>query len=64
MVKHEGLPMKPDYQFKKPEYEEDVRRNDVRKTRKCLMCEAPFLSEWAGERICPKCKSSSNWRKG
>ena len=56
--------MKPDYQFKKPEYEEDVRRNDVRKTRKCLMCEAPFLSEWAGERICHKCKSSSNWRMG
>mgnify|MGYP004356572355 CR=1 FL=1 len=49
---------------KKPENEQDVRRNDVRKTRKCLMCEAPFLSEWAGERICHKCKSSSNWRMG
>ena len=55
--------MKAVYQ-KKPEYEEDVRRNDERKTRKCLMCEAQFLSEWAGERICHKCKSSKNWRMG
>ena len=63
MIEHEGLPMKA-VSNKKPENEQDVRRNDVRKTRKCLMCEAPFLSEWAGERICPKCKSSSNWRRG
>ena len=55
--------MKADY-HKKPEYEEDVRRDDERKTRKCLMCEAPFFSEWAGERICRKCKSSKNWRNG
>ena len=63
MVEHEGLPMKAAYQ-KKPEYEEDVRRDDERKTRKCLMCEDPFLSEWAGERICRKCKSTHNWRSG
>ena len=49
---------------KKPEYEEDVRRDDERKTRKCLMCRVEFLSEWAGERICRKCKSSKNWRRG
>ena len=55
--------MKADYQ-KKPVYEEDVRHDDERKTRKCLVCKAPFLSEWAGERICHKCKSSSNWRGG
>ena len=55
--------MKSVYQ-KKPEYEQDVRRDDERKTRKCLVCKAPFLSEWAGERICHKCKSSSNWRMG
>ena len=55
--------MKPVYQ-NKPEYEQDVRRDDERKTRKCLVCKAPFLSEWAGERICLKCKSSSNWRSG
>ena len=50
--------------IKKPENEQDVRRDDVRKTRKCLMCEDPFLSEWAGERICRKCKSTHNWRSG
>ena len=63
MVKHEGLPMKS-VSIKKPENEQDVRRDDERKTRKCLMCEDPFLSEWAGERICRKCKSSKNWRRG
>ncbi len=55
--------MKSDYQ-RKPEYEQDVRHDDERKTRKCLVCKAPFLSEWASERICQKCKSSSNWRSG
>ena len=55
--------MKSDYQ-RKPEYEQDVRHDDERKTRKCLVCKVPFLSEWAGERICIKCKSSSNWRSG
>ena len=50
--------------LKTPEYEQDVRRDDERKTRKCLVCEAPFLSEWAGERICKACKSRSNWRSG
>ena len=49
---------------KKPENEQDVRRDDERKTRKCLVCRVEFLSEWAGERICLKCKSSSNWRSG
>lgn len=32
------------------------------KTRKCLACQRPFASEWVGERICRKCKSSSSWR--
>ena len=34
------------------------------KTRNCLACRRPFTSAWAGERICPKCKSSSTWRSG
>ena len=50
--------------LKKPEYERDAKRDAERKTRECLVCEAPFLSEWAGERICRKCKSSKNWRMG
>ena len=63
MVEHGGLPMKL-VNLKIPEYERDAKRDDQRKTRKCLVCEAPFLSEWAGERICRKCKSSKNWRMG
>ena len=55
--------MKP-VDLKTPEYEQDVRRDDERKTRKCLVCKAPFLSEWAGERICHKCKSKKIWRSG
>ncbi len=34
------------------------------KTRKCLLCLTPFLSAWAGQRICQNCKSSAAWRKG
>ncbi len=34
------------------------------KTRLCLRCESPFLSGWAGERICPDCKKSTSWRNG
>jgi len=34
------------------------------KVRLCLMCRKDFLSEWAGTRVCPKCKNSSAWRTG
>lgn len=34
------------------------------KERKCLKCREPFPSEWAGERICKRCKSSGSWRNG
>ena len=52
----------PSAKHKKPE--QDDNRDEERKTRKCLVCEAEFVSEWAGERVCHKCKSSSNWRMG
>ncbi len=32
--------------------------------RRCLRCETGFDSAWAGERICPHCKSTSAWRSG
>lgn len=32
--------------------------------RKCLRCETSFQSEWAGERVCPRCKSTAGWRAG
>jgi len=35
-----------------------------RKTRTCLMCRRKFLSAWAGERICKRCKATAAWRNG
>ena len=37
---------------------------DTPKRRQCLRCQAEFRSEWAGERICARCKSSNAWRSG
>lgn len=34
------------------------------KPRGCLSCSATFVSVWAGERICKRCKQSSAWRAG
>ncbi|PPR21828.1 MAG: hypothetical protein CFH39_01579 [Alphaproteobacteria bacterium MarineAlpha10_Bin2] len=34
------------------------------KKRNCLKCGEKFLSEWTGERICPKCKQTTEWRSG
>ncbi len=34
------------------------------KLRPCLRCQTMFRSEWAGERICSRCKGSAAWRKG
>ncbi len=45
---------------KKPESEHP----EDRKGRDCLMCRESFLSTWAGERVCPKCKTKSAWREG
>lgn len=35
-----------------------------RRKRACLSCSTTFDSEWAGERVCPRCKGSSKWRNG
>ena len=42
----------------------EERPPDTVKTRRCLRCDGTFESEWAGERICPRCKSSAAWRSG
>ncbi len=39
-------------------------RTYIAKTRRCLKCREPFESEWAGERVCVRCKGSSSWREG
>lgn len=46
------------------ETESDTDDNADRKTRRCLMCGQPFVSEWAGERVCRSCKSTAAWRTG
>jgi len=38
--------------------------SDTSKVRHCLRCNDSFSSEWAGERICSRCKKSSTWRNG
>lgn len=40
-----------------------VNTNDP-KVRQCLRCQGDFTSQWAGERICARCKSSNTWRSG
>lgn len=47
--------------YKKPEPEDGMSDPKV---RRCLACQLSFNSAWSGERICPKCKSSSAWRGG
>jgi len=32
--------------------------------RQCLRCQTDFHSQWAGERVCLRCKGSSTWRSG
>ncbi|MGM0583200.1 MAG: hypothetical protein ACQEUZ_00895 [Pseudomonadota bacterium] len=40
------------------------RAGDVPRERSCLRCRARFESEWSGERICHRCKSTTSWRNG
>ncbi|MPY75771.1 MAG: hypothetical protein GEU87_16080 [Alphaproteobacteria bacterium] len=34
------------------------------KSRQCLKCRKQFPSEWAGQRVCARCKNRSEWRSG
>ncbi len=45
------------------EHETFPRQEDPR-TRRCLMCATDFLSEWSGNRICKRCRSSAAYRSG
>ena len=42
----------------------EIRPNTDAKTRRCLLCGKSFQSEWAGERVCKRCKSTAAWRTG
>jgi hypothetical protein len=42
----------------------EAKRMPEKKIRNCLVCHSAFLSAWAGERICKRCKGTSAWRNG
>jgi len=44
-------------------HQPSLAQNDG-KLRRCLVCGDEFLSLWAGNRICKRCKSRSSWRDG
>jgi hypothetical protein len=44
------------------EARDDTSGLEEAKVRKCLRCQEEFRSEWAGERICGRCKGSNAWR--
>jgi hypothetical protein len=43
---------------------EGARPDRKAKRRLCLRCQTPFDSQWAGERICKRCKSHAGWSYG
>jgi protein-arginine kinase activator protein McsA len=43
---------------------DDQLNRDDPKVRLCLRCQTTFKSQWAGERICARCKGSTTWRSG
>jgi hypothetical protein len=44
--------------------ESAVTRTIEQAIRKCLVCRSSFLSAWAGERVCRRCKDTAAWRSG
>lgn len=45
-------------------FHKEADSNLESKDRRCLMCGETFESEWAGERICRRCKATTAWRSG
>lgn len=43
---------------------EDLEIKHEEKVRSCLVCSEDFVSAWAGERVCKRCRSSAAWRNG
>lgn len=42
----------------------DQPTGNLKKIRQCLRCQTTFHSDWAGERICSRCKKTAAWREG
>jgi hypothetical protein len=56
---HIGHATMTEHTYKTPETDDAEA-----KTRNCLVCKTGFVSAWAGERICRRCKSTEKWRAG
>jgi uncharacterized paraquat-inducible protein A len=41
----------------------DLPSKSLTKIRQCLKCKTTFQSEWAGDRICSRCKRKASWRQ-
>ena len=49
---------KPDY------YDQKKPSSSDKKMRVCMMCRKKFPSEWAGNRFCKECKTTSEFKNG
>lgn len=45
-------------------FHKEAESNLEAKERDCLKCGERFASEWAGDRVCGRCKGSIAWRTG
>lgn len=55
---------KPHVEFMKELFHKEAESNLEAKERDCLKCGERFSSEWAGDRVCGRCKGSIAWRTG
>ncbi len=45
-------------------FHSEAKSNLEPKKRACLKCGERFESEWAGDRVCGRCKGTMAWRSG
>ena len=43
-------------------FHEEAESNKQPKVRTCLLCKEAFNSDWAGDRVCKRCKGTVAWR--
>lgn len=48
--------------YRKPRQTVSTGDRMKQKLRTCLSCQVEFESEWCGERVCKKCKSTTIYR--
>lgn len=48
----------------KSDFEYEPLKSDDERMRRCLVCGTDFLSSWAGNRVCKRCRATSTWKSG